>query len=238
MKPDITLITTLYNYSKYISDCIKSFQQQTLKNTEMIIIDDASKDNPMKIIKPFLKDDRIKYIRLDENGGYSKAKNIGIKLAKSEILVMLDADDKLTSKSFQTRYNRMMDKGYDFVHGPVYDLRNNRKQMSRLWPLWLRDHCYKHVHAQGVMLKKDIHRKIGLYDETMKCKSDREMWARIFNHKFKIGYVKKPVAIYRIHRAQMSRSPEKLKINDRLQRKALKKIKRRKKDLSGLEMLK
>ena len=107
-----------------------------------------------------------------------------------------------------------------------------------MWDLWLKEKSYKYVHAQGVMLKKDINRKIGLYDETLRCKSDREFFARVFNYGFKIGIVNQDVAFYRRHKKQMHRSKEKLRINDKLQKTVLSLIKKRKIDLSGLKMLK
>ena len=64
------------------------------------------------------------------------------------------------------------------------------------------------------------------------------MFARIYNHRFKIGTVSEPVVLYRRHKKQMHRSKEKLLINNKLQKEVLKKIKKRKKDLSDLEMLK
>lgn len=233
----VSVITTLYNYRNYIEDCIKSFLDQDFESSEMIIIDDASLDNPYEVIKKY-ESDRVKYIRLDKNKGYSYAKNVGIKFCNSEILVMLDADDMLTSGSLKIRYKKLL-RGYDFVHGPCLDMKEKRDLVrNRLWDLWLEKNTWRYVHAQGVMLKKDIHRKIGLYDETLRCKSDREFFARVFNHGFKIGVVKKDVAYYRRHLKQMHRSKEKLKINKKLQKEVMKKIEKRKKDLKNLEMLK
>ena len=232
----VSVITTLYNYSNYISDCIQSFLNQDFFDSEMIIVDDASTDNPYSIIKKY-ESNRIKYTRLDKNKGYSHAKNIGIKACNSKVLVMLDADDMLTENSISIRYEKLI-KGFDFVHGPCLDLKEKRALVrNRMWNLWLQKKTYKYVHAQGVMLKKDIHCKIGLYDESLRCKSDREFFARVFNHKFKIGTVKQDVALYRRHKKQMHRSKEKIKINDKLQREVFKKIEKRKKNLSGLEML-
>ena len=201
----------------------------------MIIVDDASVDNPYKVISRY-ESDRVIYVPLEKNMGYSHAKNVGIKKSRSEILVMLDADDMLMKRGISVRYEKIME-GYDFVHGPCLDFKNNELKKSKMWKQWLKNKTYKYVHAQGVMLKKDIHRRIGLYDETLKCKSDREMFARIFNHDFKIGSVKDCVAIYRRHNEQMHRSKAKLKINDKLQKEVLKKIQDRKTDLDGLEML-
>jgi len=232
----VSVITTLYNYKNYIGECVKSFLKQNFDASEMIIVDDASIDNPYEVIKKY-ESDRVKYIKLDKNKGYSHAKNIGIKGCKSDILVMLDADDMLTFNSLEIRYKKLQ-KGYDFVHGPCLDMKEGRVLVrNRLWDIWLKKGTWKEVHAQGVMLKKDIHCKIGLYDESLWCKSDREFFARVFNHGFKIGVVKEDVAFYRRHKKQMHRSKEKLKINDLLQKEVMTKIEIRKKDLNGLEML-
>jgi glycosyltransferase involved in cell wall biosynthesis len=240
----VSVVTTLYNYKDYIVDCIESFVKQDFKNSEMIIVDDNSTDNPYPNIKKHLSA-RVKYIKLDKNRGYSHAKNVGIEASNSDILVMLDADDMATEKGISLRYEKLQE-GYDLVHGPVLDFTikngNMNTKESRLWPKWKKSKqdasCYKLIHAQSVMLKKDIHKKIGLYDESLRSKSDREMWARILNHNFKMSYVEDYVSLYRRHNKQMHRSPEKLRINDKLQKRVLSLIEKRKKDLSDIRMLK
>jgi len=231
----VTVVTTLYNYKRYIGPAIKSFLSQDIKDSEMIVVDDSSTDNPYSVIRKF-KTDRLKYIKLDENRGYSYAKNIGIKNATSEVLVMLDADDMLTENSLSIRLKKI-EMGYDFVHGPVIDLSKGALSESRMTKKWKKTKNPKYVHAQGVMLLKDIHRKIGLYDESLRSKSDREMFYRVFNHGFKTGWVNDHVAIYRKHGKQMHKSKAKLLINDKLQKIVKAKIEKRKTDLSGLELL-
>lgn len=232
---DVSVIVTLYNYRHYVVDAVQSFLSQDFPNSEMVIVDDASTDNPMEVLEPLLSE-RVRYIPLEKNGGYSHAKNVGIKASVSEVLVMLDADDMLTTTSISSRYAKMQE-GYDFVHGPALDLKDGNLSLSRMWPEWKRKGIFKYVHAQSVMLRKEIHRKIGLYDETLRCKSDREMFARVFHHNFRIGVVKTPVAVYRNHPLQMHKSREKLKINEKLQKEVLRRIEVRKTDLTGLEML-
>ena len=235
----VSVITTLYNYRKYIPDCIMSFLRQDMTDSEMIIVDDCSNDKPLDVISKFLSG-RVKYIKLDKNSGYSYAKNIGIKNSSSDILVMLDADDMLTESSLTMRFDKIQ-QGYDFVHGPVLDIKGEKRYISKLWKKWLNSSkspdCYKLIHAQSVMLKKQIHKDIGLYDESLKCKSDREMWARIMYHGYKIGWVEDSVAFYRIHDKQMHKSKWKADNNDRLQRDVLGRISRRRKDLSDCIML-
>jgi len=168
---------------------------------------------------------------------------VGIKASRADILVMLDADDMLTDNSLQIRYEKLQ-QGYDFVHGPVLDLNSKgEKKRSSLWKKWKkckRDaSSYQFVHAQSVMLRKDIHRKIGLYDVLLRSKSDRELWARIFHrqNQFRISFVKDYVAIYRRHSKQMHRSKEKMKVNTQLQNHVLRTIRKRARDLSDVEML-
>jgi glycosyltransferase involved in cell wall biosynthesis len=242
--PKVSVITTLYNYRDYIVDCIESFLTQDFKDSEMIIVDDNSTDKPYPSIKKYISD-RVKYIKLDKNKGYSHAKNVGIKAADSDVLVMLDADDMNVKNGISLRYQKIQE-GFDFVHGPVLDFTvkrgETRTKESRLWPKWKKSKqnasCYKLVHAQSAMLRKDIHKKIGLYDESLRSKSDREMFARIFFHNFKTTYVEDYVSLYRRHNRQMHRSPEKLRINNKLQKHVLALIEKRKTNLSGVEMLK
>jgi len=155
---------------------------------------------------------------------------------------MLDADDMFTENGISIRYNKLQE-GYDLVHGPVLDLRGEKLHESKLWKKWLESKkdasCYRLMHAQSVMLKKDIHRKVGLYDESLRHKSDREMWARVFNRpkQFKIGWVEEYVSKYRRHPRQMTNSKEKKKINSRLQKMVLGLVEKRKTNLSGVNML-
>ena len=231
----VSVITTLYNYRDYIVPCIESFLNQDFEDSELIIVDDQSTDKPLEVIEKYLSD-RVKYLLLKEKANYSVAKNVGIKNSRSEVLVMLDADDMLTRSGITLRYNKLMD-GYDFVHGAVLDLKNGRQSKSKMIKEWLTTKNIKYVHAQGTILRKDIHRKIGLYDETLRSKSDREMFYRIYNHGYSTGWVGSYVAIYRKHPAQMNRSKEKIKNNTKMQKIVKKKIKVRETDLSDLEML-
>lgn len=236
---NVSVITTLYNYAQYIEDNIKSFLNQKFEGAELIIVDDASTDNSYNIIKKY-ESNEVRYIRIDENKGYSYAKNIGIKNARSEVIAMLDADDMLSENSLEVRYNKI-NEGYDFVHGKCCDLVNGKMRdnyiSNTMWGKWIKNNSYLHVHAQGVMLRKKIHREIGLYDETLRFKSDREFFGRVFSYNYKIGFVSNIVAVYRLHSGQMHCSREKMKINDSLKQQVFQKIERRKTDLSDVNFL-
>ncbi len=89
----ISVIVPIYNSEKTITRCVKSIQNQTYKNIEIILVDDGSIDNSLKMCKEFAKTDhRIKIIQKN-NGGVSSARNIGIESAEGEYIMFCDADD-------------------------------------------------------------------------------------------------------------------------------------------------
>lgn len=240
----ISVITTLFNYAHYIENCIDSIINQESPGVpvEHIIVDDCSTDDPKKHIRKYLKGDSVRYFLLENNMGYSVAKNYGIRMSRYNTIAMLDADDWLTVNSLDVRYKRLKNGCFDLVHGPAYIVnggKNNKisPSMSRWNKNRNSSRRWKHIHAQGVMLRKSIHSEVGLYDEEMRCKSDREMWARIFNRGYKIGTVKDSVVFYRCHSRQMHRSKWKRKNNKRFTDLMEKKIETRKKTLDNLKML-
>jgi len=241
MNEKISVITTLYNYADYIVKCVESFLAQDYKNSEMIIVDDASTDNPWPALMRYRNNDRIKVIRHENNFNYSRAKNTGIKAATGDILVLLDADDYLTCPdSLSLRYNRICETGAHLVHGPCLRLEPNKPLFrDPMWGKWLDTKDPKWIHAQGVMMFRAIHKTIGLYDPSLWASADREMFYRIADAGFRIETVDQDVAVYRVHSKQMSTSKKKQE-----QKKALKKYIRKKREIrragnySGLEMLK
>lgn len=224
----ISIVVTLYDYERFLVDLIKSCLQQTYKNWELIIVDDASTDNPFNIIQRYqqkIGQDRIKYVRFHENRGYSIAKNEGIIHSEGEYIVMIDGDDMLTEKSLEVRYETL--KKYPealWCHGEAMVLRgrhlskeshNRKRQLREKYRKEGRDLTTNYpaglIHAQTVMVRKELHRIVGLYDEDLPFSSDKEMWCRILGLGYIPAHVDKFVAIYRVHPKQMHRQTFKKK---------------------------
>lgn len=93
----ISIIVPVYRVEKYISGCIKSIIEQTEKNFELIVVDDGSPDCSSEIAEKILSDSWLTnyHIIHTENRGVSAARNVGIKAAKGEFVIMVDADDIL-----------------------------------------------------------------------------------------------------------------------------------------------
>jgi len=95
----ISIVIPCFNCSRTIGTTLNSVMQQSFKDFETIIVDDASDDYSREIIKKFLKDIRFKYFRLNKNYGVVAARNFGISKATSRYIVFLDSDD-VWKKSF------------------------------------------------------------------------------------------------------------------------------------------
>lgn len=93
-QPIVSIIIPNHNCDKYIGDALLSVSAQTEKNWECIIIDDASTDDSIKIIKKHIHDDkRFKLIQLSEKSGVSVARNTGLDIAQGRYIAFLDSDD-------------------------------------------------------------------------------------------------------------------------------------------------
>ena len=91
----VSIITSTYNSSKFLSETINSVLEQTYFNWEWIIVDDCSSDNTQAIIKTLVKkDERVKFFSTENNsGGPAKPRNIGLEKARGKYVSFLDSDD-------------------------------------------------------------------------------------------------------------------------------------------------
>jgi len=98
-KPKISIILPVYNVEKYIAQALNSCINQTLKEIEIIVVDDCGQDESIKIAQNFAKqDNRIKIIHNHKNLKLLKARYEGVKAANAEFIIFLDADDFLDEK--------------------------------------------------------------------------------------------------------------------------------------------
>ena len=119
--PTFSIIIPLYNKERQIARTLDSVLAQTITDYEVIIVDDGSRDNGSEIVKDYsTKDSRVRYI-YKENGGVSSARNRGIKEAKGEWFVFLDADDEMlpTALSGFERLSRRFSKARILIGGFV-----------------------------------------------------------------------------------------------------------------------
>lgn len=103
----VSVIVPVYNSEKYLKKCIQSLCQQTLKDIELIFVNDGSSDQSYDILKTYAeKDNRIKVISLDYNKGASYARNVGLDIATGDYIQFVDSDDYLEADSLEKLYKQ------------------------------------------------------------------------------------------------------------------------------------
>lgn len=122
----VSIILPIYNMENYLDISFGSLINQTLKNIEIICVNDGSKDNSLSIIEKYKsKDSRFVLIN-QENSGSGISRNNGIKIAKGEYIAFLDPDDKLYSnEALSDLYNKAISKNVDMAGGNfefIYDI--------------------------------------------------------------------------------------------------------------------
>lgn len=114
--PKVSIIVPIYNVEKYIFRCIDSLINQTLKEIEIILVDDESPDSCPQICDEYVKkDSRIKVIH-KKNEGLGFARNSGMKMATGEYVAFVDSDDWVDHTMYETIYNIARKEELDAVY--------------------------------------------------------------------------------------------------------------------------
>lgn len=112
----VSIIVPVYNVEKYLDKCLKSLVNQTLKDIEIIVVNDGTKDNSQKIIDKYVnKYPKLVKSYIKENGGLSSARNYGLKYAKGKYIAFVDSDDYVETNMYQKLYDKAVEKDFDMV---------------------------------------------------------------------------------------------------------------------------
>ena len=119
--PKVSILIPIYNVEKYLRQCLESVINQTLKDIEIICINDGSTDNSPEIIKEFAaKDSRIKVID-KQNTGYGHSMNCGLKMAQGEYIGIIESDDFTELNMFEVLYNHAKKSDAEIVRSNHFE---------------------------------------------------------------------------------------------------------------------
>lgn len=119
-RPKVSIVVPIYNVERYLNECIDSILCQTLKDIEVILVDDGSPDNCGKIIDEYAKEDSRVIAIHQENSGYSVAVNKGIDLAKGEYIGVIESDDFIEPDMYELLYKDAKKNNTDVTKGLFY----------------------------------------------------------------------------------------------------------------------
>ena len=174
----ISIIIPVYNTEKYLRKCIDSCLNQSLKEIEIILINDASTDGSSLIIKEYVNQyaDKLRLIELTENHKQGYARNQGIYLAKGEFLCFLDSDDFLDKNACLDLYNVAIERKADIVITNGYSIENGiplKFDVHTQWDIPIEcsithftTQCYKIV-RRDLIVENDLFFPEGVFHEDM-----------------------------------------------------------------------
>ncbi|MBA1395813.1 CDP-glycerol glycerophosphotransferase family protein [Mammaliicoccus sciuri] len=127
LKPIISVVVPVYNAEEYLLQNVESYQNQTFKNWELILVNDGSTDNTLLIMKDLAKKHSNITIVDQNNGGVSDARNSGVKVTRSEFIFFIDPDDFMENKTLEVLYESIISSdsdvaltGYNLVYGEKF----------------------------------------------------------------------------------------------------------------------
>lgn len=129
----VSIIVPVYNAEKYLEKCLSSFINQTMKEIEIIMVNDGSLDNSVKIIQEYQKkDERIQLIQ-KENGGQASARNLGLTKATGEYVAFIDSDDYVELDMCEKMYQATKNSYYDIVCSDYYITKNDEDSYYKVF---------------------------------------------------------------------------------------------------------
>jgi glycosyltransferase involved in cell wall biosynthesis len=222
----VSILMPAYNEEKYISEAINSVINQTFKDWELIIINDASTDKTKEIVEKFIKKDkRIKLINNKTNKFQSAAREKGKKQAKGKYIAFLDADDKYLKNKLEKQINflekhpdidlvytnmlrvfkngeKSLIQGIKFEEDPRKLLLKamKRKDLGKIKAHKLINFKKRKrlIPSASVILKRSVFNKVQ-YDKKLKVSEDYDLWYQIIGKGFKLAKIPIVTYLYRIH---------------------------------------
>lgn len=188
--PYISVVMAVYNGEKYLAEAIESILQQTFRDFEFIIVDDASTDSSAEILQSYqAKDDRIKIIKNEVNSGLGVSLQRGIQCARGELIARMDADDISSLDRFQKQIDYLSAHpeiwivGGDFITvdedgAPTSEMIFPKDSELMRWNMLLGSGLI--VSNGAAMIRKKVFEIIGNFGD-FRAAQDFELWTRLFD---------------------------------------------------------
>lgn len=199
-----------FNAGKTISDSIESVINQSFKEWELLVIDDGSSDNTVLIVVEFQnKDERIKLLKLEKNGGLSNARNKGCEIARGDFVAFLDSDDLWNPVKLERQVEYHQSHTECVISHTDFEGFTETGVIKRPWKNFLIGESSKQgnllpilyyqnvVGVLTVMIRREIFNSVGGFDVSLWTFEDQDLWIRIADRGYHFGYIDKPLAMYR-----------------------------------------
>ncbi len=204
----VSIVMPAYNCEKYVVEAINSILAQTYRNWELLVLDDGSKDNTLRIIEDFSQNDsRIKALPNGKNMGVSATRNRGIELASGEWIAFLDSDDMWKPEKLEKQFEIVEKEAAEFLFTGSSYINEEGEPYKGIFEVPEKI-TYKKLRNQNViscssvLVKKKYFEHIKMEKDEMH--EDYAVWLRILKTGVTAFGVNEPLLIYRISRNSKS----------------------------------
>lgn len=199
----VSIIMPSYNTAPFIAESIQSVLAQNYKDWELIIVDDCSTDNTDQFVKPYLSDERIKYIKNEKNSGAAVSRNKALREAKGKWIAFLDSDDLWMPDKLKKQISFMEKNDYHFSYTNYaeIDTEDKRNGITVTGPKKITKTGFFNYCWPGcltVMYDRDVVGLIQIAD--IKKNNDYAMWLKVCQ-KADCYLLDEELALYRRGRA-------------------------------------
>ena len=202
-----SILMANYNNSKYIDVAINSVLNQTYPFWELVIVDDNSSDDSLKIIKKYLNRENIKLFRHDKNLGYGGSLKTAAMNATKDILCILDPDDKLDENALEIladAYNKFPEYGFIYSNLWICDSNLENCIIAKSGPINPNNSTiFNHVVYHLKSFRKEVYNKTLGYEVSQKRTVDKDIIYKL-EEVTDFRYINKPLYYYRKHAGGIS----------------------------------
>ena len=216
-QPLVTTIIPAYNQSQYITRTIESVCASTVKDIEIIVVDDESTDNTQEVLEPYKNKMQCLFKKNDGYKGPGGAINLGLKHAKGVFIHCLDSDDMVLPHFYERvlkEFNKNNDVGavcsdayYINENDEIVEEFRNRRFSDENILLDLLE--YNSIISSTMVVKTECYGVLGKRKPEYEICDDYELWLRVAE-KFRIGHVPECLLLYRNHEEGISKDTTKM----------------------------
>lgn len=206
--PTVSVIVTAHNYGRFLEQCLQSVLTQTFQDFEVIVVNDGSTDNTAEVLAAYAAQPRVKILTLT-GVGLAAACNAGIREARGEYIMRLDADDFLDPHALRLEADFLEhhpDVG--LVYPDFYTVDEQGRFLGYTRVPRVQDGARlldDNPLAGGAMYRRACYDAVGGYNETLRYQEDYDFWLR-FAERFPVHGLGLPLLSYRQHAGSMSRN--------------------------------
>ncbi len=216
--PKLCVIIPCFNYGFYLKQCVNSVLDQSFRDFEILILDDASTDNTSQVGQSF-HDRRVRYIRNSANLGHVENFNKGIAMSNSQYICIIGADDMMLQSNLQQKID-ILDKypsvGLVYSRAFIIDLHDKIVghtfqvgQSSTNYIGGRNDFCNlllynNYVIASSVVFSRECVQRLGCFRK-FRYGEDWDLWLRIAKY-YDFAFLQAPLVGYRVHSSGLSKT--------------------------------